>query len=99
VCEELRITPARLRRYRAVGLICPLPVAPRQRPYTYDEAAVERLRTAHRLVRDLGVNVAGAEVALHLLDQVVALRRELDEVRVHLGFSQRDFATRRRWPA
>ncbi|HEV2123781.1 MAG TPA: chaperone modulator CbpM [Chloroflexota bacterium] len=82
VCAVLRITPATLRRYRAAGLIVPMQSveSSRTRGRTYDEDALLRLRTAHRLIRDLGVNLAGASVALHLLDQLAAVQRELSSL-------------------
>ena len=40
-------------------------------------ASVRRVRCALRLERDLGVNVAGAALALELLDELEALRARL----------------------
>jgi chaperone modulatory protein CbpM len=39
--------------------------------------SVLRIQTAIRLKRDLGVNTAGAALALELLDEVKALRQQL----------------------
>jgi MerR family transcriptional regulator/heat shock protein HspR len=47
----------------------------------YSDQDVERLRTIHRLVNDLGVNLAGAEVILHMRDQMEALQAELEQLR------------------
>ena len=57
----------------------------------YDEAAVVRLRTTRRLMRDLGTNLAGAQVALHLLDQLAEARREIALLQAQLA----DLQTRR----
>lgn len=40
-------------------------------------ASVRRTRTVLRLQRDLGVNLAGAALALELLDRIEALRAQL----------------------
>jgi chaperone modulatory protein CbpM len=37
--------------------------------------AVTRLRTAHRLQRDLHINLAGAALALDLLEEIKTLKR------------------------
>jgi chaperone modulatory protein CbpM len=40
-------------------------------------SCVRRVRTVVRLQRDLGVNLAGAALALELLDRIEALRRRV----------------------
>ena len=42
--------------------------------------SLRRVKTVIHLQRDLGVNLAGAALALELLDQVAELRRALDVV-------------------
>ena len=39
---------------------------------------MQRIR---RLVEDLGINLAGAAAVMHLREQVIALQRELDDLR------------------
>ncbi len=39
-------------------------------------ASIRRVRTVVRLQRDLGVNLAGAALALELLDRIEALQRQ-----------------------
>lgn len=39
---------------------------------------VDRIRVAHLLLGELGVNLEGVEVALHLRAQIIRMRRELD---------------------
>lgn len=41
---------------------------------------VERLSVIVRLMRDLEVNLAGAEVILHMREELVSLHRQFDEV-------------------
>lgn len=43
-----------------------------------DYTIVQRIRTAHRLYTDLGVNVAGAVLVLELLDELHSIQKELD---------------------
>ena len=45
--------------------------------WRFDEAAVARAAAAARLAADLAVNVAGVALALDLLDEIRALRRQL----------------------
>lgn len=78
VCEMVEVSPAQLRRYELAGL-----VAPRRKPgersaeYTYSEEDVRRVRRIRRLQRDLGLDLAGTEVAMRLLDQIEDLQRRL----------------------
>ncbi len=43
--------------------------------WQFDDAALRRLRVAARLRRDLGVNPAGAALALELMDELDRLKR------------------------
>jgi hypothetical protein len=43
----------------------------------YDYVALVRARTARRLMHHLGLNLAGADVALRLLDELASARAEL----------------------
>ena len=45
--------------------------------WRFDETAVARTAAAARLASDLAVNVAGVALALDLLDEIRALRRQL----------------------
>ena len=42
-----------------------------------DLMALQKIQTAQRLQRDLGVNLAGAALALDLMEQLEELRKEL----------------------
>ncbi|HJT57787.1 MAG TPA: chaperone modulator CbpM [Ktedonobacteraceae bacterium] len=68
-----------IRRLRAVGLIEGIETTEGERRYSEED--VERLRRIRRLRRDLGVNLAGAEVILELSRRLEALQRELEEYR------------------
>lgn len=74
-----------LRMYERRGLIQPQRTGGNMR--LFSDADVERVRAIQRLVNDLGVNLAGAEVILHMRDQmermqqhVETLQRRLDEM-------------------
>lgn len=93
-----------LRYYERVGLVMPSRSGGRQRLYSM--ADVERLRRIKTFVDELGVNLAGAEVALKLIDritelesQVEALTNEVERLRAASntsgGGSHRNNPTRR----
>lgn len=74
--------PQTLRMYERMGLIRPKRVNQKNR--LYSEADIERLRQIQRLTRDLGVNLAGVEIILDLLDKVEKLQQELDHMHAHM---------------
>jgi DNA-binding transcriptional MerR regulator len=47
----------------------------REKLYPLDQ--VDRIRVAQNLMGELGVNLEGVEVALHMREQIVAMRRRL----------------------
>jgi len=57
------------------GALAPAGPEPQRWRFTY--AHVRRVRVASHLHRDLGVNLAGAALALELLEQIEALRARL----------------------
>ena len=59
-------------------LIAVRPTLEGQRVISADDA--EELRVAHTLMEELGVNVAGVEVILHMRRQHRALRHQVDEI-------------------
>ena len=63
-----------LRGYEREGLIRPARSSGRQR--IYSEADIARLRMIRRLISELGVNVAGADIILHLREQIAELEAE-----------------------
>jgi chaperone modulatory protein CbpM len=71
----------------AEGMLEPLGAAPEQWRFTGVE--VRRTRRAVRLQKDLDVNLAGAALALDLLEEVERLRRRVRCLEHHLG-SMRD---------
>jgi MerR family transcriptional regulator/heat shock protein HspR len=71
-----RLPPARVRRYVRVGLVRPTRVE--GRTAFFSEAELARLRTIRRLGEDLGLNGAGVEVVLRLIDEIRTLRKALE---------------------
>jgi MerR family transcriptional regulator/heat shock protein HspR len=55
----------------------------RQKLYPMDQ--VDRVRVAHLLIEDMGVNLEGAEVALHMREQMIAMQRQFNEILRLLG--------------
>ena len=55
------------------------PVIRRKRKlYSLDQ--VDRVRVAHLLIEEMGVNLAGAEVALHMREQMIAMQRQFNQL-------------------
>ena len=77
-----------LRMYERRGLIAPRRSSGNIRRFSDED--VEQIRFIKRLVDDLGVNLAGVEVILHMRDQLIQAQRELTALR-----GEEDQATRR----
>ena len=50
----------------------------------YSQADIERLRHIQRLVNDLGVNLAGAEVVIRLNERIRRMEEEMERLRQEL---------------
>ena len=46
----------------------------------YSPDQVDRVRVAHLLIEEMGVNLEGAEVALHMREQMIAMQRQFNEL-------------------
>ena len=64
-----------LRHYERVGLIWPSRTGGRQRLYSM--ADIDRLRRLKALTEDMGLNLAGAEVALKLMNRIEQLESDV----------------------
>ena len=71
-----------IRHLRALGLIVGEETAGELR---YSEEEVIQLRRIRRLQHDLGINLAGVEVILRLLERLEAIQQELEQGRKHRG--------------
>ena len=46
----------------------------------YAPEQVDRVRVARLLIEEMGVNLEGAEVALHMREQMIAMQRQFNEL-------------------
>jgi MerR family transcriptional regulator/heat shock protein HspR len=75
----LEVHPQTLRYYERAGLLRPSRSKGNIR--LYSPADVEQARQIKRLIEDLGVNLAGVEVILRLMDRLRQVEQELEELR------------------
>lgn len=71
-----------LRHYERLGLV--RPSRSRGRVRLYSRADIERLLHIQRLVNDLGVNLAGAEVVMRLNQRIRRMEDEMERLRAEL---------------
>ena len=71
-----------LRHYERLGLIRPSRSSGRVR--LYSQADIERLLHIQRLVNELGVNLAGAEVVIRLNERIRRMEEEMERLRAEL---------------
>lgn len=90
VARMVGLRPQTLRYYERLGLISPSRSEGARRLYSARD--VERLRRIRTLIADMGVNLAGVEVILRLMDyihtleeRVRALEAELERLRPRPG--------------
>ena len=57
----------------------------RRKLKVYSVDQVDRVRVAHLLIQEMGVNLEGAEVALHMREQMIAMQRQFNELLRLLG--------------
>jgi DnaJ-class molecular chaperone len=57
----------------------------RRKLKVYAPEQVDRVRVARLLIEELGVNIEGAEVALHMREQMIAMQRQFNELLRLLG--------------
>jgi chaperone modulatory protein CbpM len=75
LCRACQVPAERIFDLVGEGIVDPLGQEPAQ--WRFRGVSVWRVRCALRLERDLGVNVAGAALALDLLDELDSLRARL----------------------
>ncbi|MFN3653238.1 MAG: heat shock protein transcriptional repressor HspR [Armatimonadota bacterium] len=78
--RQVGMHPQTLRLYEREGLVKP---ARRGSNRLYSDNDIARLRQIQRLTQDMGVNLAGVEIILRLMEQVSELQDELDRLRQH----------------
>jgi MerR family transcriptional regulator, heat shock protein HspR len=79
VAARAGVSVRRVRYLEREGLVAPVQRA--GRTALYDEQAIERILLIERLLDDLGVNLPGAEVILHMRERLLELAAELERAR------------------
>ena len=74
--ELCHIHPQTLRQYERLGLVVPSRAGAKNR--LYSEADIRRVQRIQRLTQELGVNLAGVEVILRLVDEMEEARRDME---------------------
>ena len=77
--DMLGIKTYTLRYYERVGIIKPYRSPGNIR--LYSDADIELLRRVRHLIDDLGVNMAGVEVILNMLEKMVELQQENNKLK------------------
>ena len=70
------VHPQTLRQYERLGLVIPQRAGAKNR--LYSENDIHRVRQIQRLTQDMGVNLAGVELILRLLDDMEDMRRDME---------------------
>ena len=78
LCHACQVPAERIFELVGEGIVDPRGQDPAH--WHFQGVSVRRVRCALRLERDLGVNVAGAALALDLLEEIEALRRRLRRI-------------------
>ncbi len=74
LCE---IHPQTLRQYERLGLVIPSRAGAKNRLYSQND--IRRVRRIQRLTQEMGVNLAGVELILRLLDDMEEMRKDLEQ--------------------
>lgn len=75
--ELVKVHQQTLRHYERLGLVEPSRGKGEIRYFSPDD--IERILQIRRLVEELGVNLAGVEVILHMRDQMERLQQEFEQ--------------------
>jgi len=78
IAERFGIHPQTLRLYEREGLLRPVRTEGNTR--LYDNDTIERLEIILTLTRDLGVNLAGVEVILHMKERIERMQGDVQEL-------------------
>ena len=74
VAQTLDMHPQTLRKYERAGFVSPLRMGTLR---TYTDEDVARLRLIKHLVEDMGLNLAGVEMALGLMGDLLKMRARM----------------------
>src|SRR6266480_1475474 len=79
--------PQTVRLYERQGLVAPQRVNKKNR--LYSEMDIERLLQIRRFTQEMGVNLAGVEVILDLLQKMDDMQHEMEELRGKVRLAER----------
>jgi MerR family transcriptional regulator/heat shock protein HspR len=82
ICNVDKIFVTRLEQEKVISPI----VRRGEKVYSIDQ--VDRVRIARLLIEEMGVNLEGAEVALNMREQMIAMQRQFNEILHLLGRSE-----------
>jgi len=88
VSKMVNLHPQTLRHYEQLGLIQPARSEGNVRLYSLRD--IKRLRRICRLSDELGVNLAGVEIILKLLDRLDQLQQELERMQAERACLEND---------
>jgi MerR family transcriptional regulator/heat shock protein HspR len=88
VAEQVGMHEQSLRMYERKGLIRPQRSKGNIRLFSDED--IEQIRFIKRLVDDLGVNLAGVEVIMHMRSQLIETQAMLDRLAAELEKVQRN---------
>lgn len=83
VAKVLEIHPQTLRQYEREGLITPARSDGRIR--LYSQRNIDEIKSILELTRELGVNIAGADIILKMRRQMMEMEEEIEELRGRLN--------------
>lgn len=72
-----QVHPQTLRQYERLGLVVPSRAGAKNR--LYSEEDIKRVKRIQRLTQEMGVNLAGVELILRLLDEMEEVKRDLEK--------------------
>lgn len=78
VADLLKVHPQTLRFYEKKGLIQPSRTEGRTRMYSAED--VEEIARLLRLTRDLGVNLAGAEIIIKMRRRTLEMQKQIEDL-------------------
>lgn len=70
------VHPQTLRQYERLGLVIPSRAGAKNR--LYSESDIKRVQRIQRLTQEMGVNLAGVELILRLLDDMEDMRKDME---------------------
>jgi MerR family transcriptional regulator/heat shock protein HspR len=82
------VHPQTLRQYERLGLVVPKRAGAKNR--LYSEVDIQRVQRIQRLTQEMGVNLAGVEVILRLLEDIEEMRRDMEtQIKEYMSEAER----------